>query len=152
MASQQVCGKSELDLFSSPMVQVAIIDDYEVSTGPVSALSEGRGVQFHLSESADDYTDLTRAYLKVRAKITKKDGSPVTHFKGWNADTTVNTAGAFDDVGDENSVVPVNLLLHSMFSQVILLFCQLIETEDVVLLGFFYLLSGLNIYLVYISG
>ena len=117
-SSQQPCGKSELDLFSTPMVQVAIVEDYGVETGPASALGDARSVQFHLPESADDYTDLTKAYLKVRVKITKKDGNPVAHYKGWTTTTTVNTSTAFDDPGDENSVVPVNLLLHSMFSQV----------------------------------
>lgn len=117
-SSQQPCAKSELDLFSTPMVQVAIVEDYGVQTGPASALGDARSVQFHLPESADDYTDLTKSYLKVRVKITKKDGNPVSHYKGWTGTTTVNTAGAFDTAGDENSVVPVNLPLHSMFSQV----------------------------------
>ena len=117
-SSQETCGKSELDLFSTPMVQVAIVDDYVVTTGPASALGDARSIEFHLPESADDYTDLTKSYLKVRLKITKKDGQPVTHYKNWTGTTTVNSEGAFDTVGDEHSVVPVNLLLHSMFSQV----------------------------------
>ena len=117
-SSQQPCSKSELDLFSTPMVQVAIVEDYGAETGPASALGDSRSIQFHIPESADDYTDLTKCYLKVRLKITKKNGDPVTHYTGWESTTTVNTAGAFDNKGAEHSVVPVNLLLHSMFSQV----------------------------------
>ena len=118
MSTHQVCGKSELDLFSKPMVQVAIVEDYEISTGPISALSDSRSVQFHLPKSAEDYTDLSRCYLKLRVKITKKDGSKPSHYTGWDGNTTVNTSGAFDNPGPDVSVVPTNLLLHSMFSQV----------------------------------
>ena len=49
------CSKSELDLESLPPVQVGIIDDYVVSTGPKSALSGNNPLEFEISASGDDY-------------------------------------------------------------------------------------------------
>jgi len=54
-------------------------------------------IEFDVSGSGDQYIDPSDFQLYIRAKITKNNGNPL----------------------DANSTVgPVNLLLHSMFSQV----------------------------------
>ncbi|GBL98956.1 hypothetical protein AVEN_15812-1, partial [Araneus ventricosus] len=50
-----------------------------------------------ISGSGDEYLDLADSYIHVKAKITKSDGGPLP---------------------DNEPVVPVNLFLHSLFSQV----------------------------------
>ncbi|GFX11287.1 uncharacterized protein F54H12.2 [Trichonephila clavipes] len=54
-------------------------------------------VEFHISGSAEDYIDLSQTQLYVKAKIVKVDNTPITK---------------------DDTVGPVNLFLHSLFSQV----------------------------------
>ncbi|GFX44264.1 uncharacterized protein F54H12.2 [Trichonephila clavipes] len=53
--------------------------------------------QFHISGSAEDYIDLSQTQLYVKAKIVKVDNTPITK---------------------DDTIGPVNLFLHSLFSQV----------------------------------
>ncbi|GFW72734.1 uncharacterized protein TNCV_3799611 [Trichonephila clavipes] len=54
-------------------------------------------VEFHISGSAEDYIDLSQTQLYVKAKIVKVDNTPITK---------------------DDTIGPVNLFLHSFFSQV----------------------------------
>ena len=54
-------------------------------------------IEFHVSGTGDEYLDLAGTQLFVKAKITKANGTAIY------ADTQVG---------------PVNLFLHSLFSQV----------------------------------
>ncbi|GBL84000.1 hypothetical protein AVEN_208317-1 [Araneus ventricosus] len=54
-------------------------------------------VDFHRSGSGDEYLDLPDSNIHVKSKITKSDGAPLP---------------------DNEPVAPVNLFLHSLFSQV----------------------------------
>jgi len=64
---------------------------------PISSIQNNAPIEFYVSGSGDQYIDPSNIQLYVRAKITKADGSAL----------------------DPNaSVGPVNLLLHSMFTQV----------------------------------
>lgn len=107
--SQDFCSKSELDLFTQPRVQFSLEEDYVISSGPTDPNSSS--LEFILPKSSDDYTDLTKCFLKIRGKLTKKDGSPPVHYG------TPGTNGVIPD-GDDVSVVPVNLILHSLWKQV----------------------------------
>ena len=69
------CSKSELDLESLPPVQVGIIDDYVVCTGPKSALSGTNPLEFEISASGDDYIDLSQCYLSLKCKVKNSDGT-----------------------------------------------------------------------------
>ncbi|XP_035221034.1 uncharacterized protein F54H12.2-like, partial [Stegodyphus dumicola] len=60
-------------------------------------VSEGCPVEFNVSGSGDEYLDLSQTQLYVKVKILKSDGKPLTA---------------------ESKVGPVNLFLHSTFSQV----------------------------------
>ncbi|XP_035231451.1 uncharacterized protein F54H12.2-like [Stegodyphus dumicola] len=91
------CTKSELDLFSLPPTQTVIERGQWVEFHPLANVSEGSPVEFNISGSGDEYLDLSQTQLYVKVKILKSDGKPLTA---------------------ESKVGPVNLFLHSMFSQV----------------------------------
>lgn len=91
------CAKSELELFSLPPTQTVIERGQWVEFHPLANVSEGSPVEFNVSGSGEDYLDLSQTQLYVKAKILKGDGKPLTA---------------------ENKVGPVNLFLHSLFSQV----------------------------------
>lgn len=101
------CTKSELDLESVPPLQVGIVDDYLVRTGPKSSPSEGTALEFHLSASGDDYVDLNSCYLYLKCRVLKEDGTAIQ-----------TSPGADGAAGSEASVGPVNQIFHSMFRQV----------------------------------
>jgi len=88
---------SELDLFSVPPTQTSVENGTWVEYHPLTTVGDGSPIEFDISGTGEDYVDLANTMLYVQAKITKEDG---TDF------------GAADPVG------PVNLLLHSLFSQV----------------------------------
>ena len=100
------CTKSELDFESMPGVQVAIADEYTLSTGPKAALNSHGPLEFEFEASGDDYLDLSQCYLKLGLMIRKYDGTELVH---------VNTDGTD---GPDLQVGPCNLPLHSFFSQV----------------------------------
>jgi len=88
---------SELDLFSVPPTQTSVENDTWVEYHPLTTVGDGSPIEFDISGTGEDYIDLGNTMLYVQAKITKQDG---THLD------------ANDPIG------PVNLLLHSLFSQV----------------------------------
>ena len=91
------CTKSELDLFSVPPTQTSIENGSWVEYHPLSTLASGAPIEFEINGSGEDYIDFANSYLHVRAKITLPNG---------------------DDIDDGAAVGPVNLFLHSLFSQV----------------------------------
>ena len=91
------CLMSELDLFSVPPTQTSIENGTWVEYHPLTTVGDGSPIEFDVSGTGEDYIDLGNTMLYVQAKITKQDGT--------NLD-------ANDPVG------PVNLMLHSLFSQV----------------------------------
>ena len=91
------CAKSELDLFMVPPTQTAIEKGYFAQYFPVANIDGTGPLEFNISGSGDEYMDLGSSYLHVKAKIVKADGKPLT---------------------DTDKVAPINLVLHSLFSQV----------------------------------
>ncbi|GFS62173.1 uncharacterized protein F54H12.2 [Trichonephila inaurata madagascariensis] len=91
------CAKSELNLFALPPTQTVIERGHWVQFHPIANVSDGGPIEFVISGSGEEYLDLSQTQLYVRAKILKSDGKLIT---------------------DENKVGPVNLFLHSLFSQV----------------------------------
>ena len=102
------CGKSELDLFSVPPTQTAIESSQWVEYRPITTLSDSSPIEFVITGSGEEYVDLSESYLQVTAKILKPNGGDLVQTKG--SDGTVT--------GDDADVGPVNLWLHSLFSQV----------------------------------
>ena len=93
----QECTKSELDLFSIPATQTSIIKGQWIEYHPISNITDSGPIEFNISGSGEEYLDLAKTQLFVKAKITKANGSAL------DAETKVG---------------PVNLFLHSLFSQV----------------------------------
>lgn len=91
------CSSSQLDLFNVPLTQTAIEASTYTEYHPISSISDGCPIEFSIGGSGLDYLDPQSIQLVVRAQIT-------------NADGTV--------IADDAQVAPVNLFLHSLFSQV----------------------------------
>ena len=88
-SKSQECSKSELDLFSVPPTQVSLEKGYFMDHQPVPSVSDGGPITF-LSPGTEDYVDLSRTILVVRAK----------------------------DLDADEKVGIVNNFLHSLFKQV----------------------------------
>ena len=73
-SKSQECTKSELDLFSVPPTQISLEKGHWVDHQPVSSVTDG-GVITILSPGTEDYVDLARTIIVVRAKVTKADGT-----------------------------------------------------------------------------
>ena len=93
----QECTKSELDLFSIPATQTSITKGQWIEYHPLTNITDSGPIEFNVSGSGDEYLDLAKTQLFVKAKITKANGTAL-------------------DAGMK--VGPVNLFLHSLFSQV----------------------------------
>ncbi|XP_054715550.1 uncharacterized protein F54H12.2-like [Uloborus diversus] len=91
------CAKSELDLFSLPPTQTVIESGNWIEFHPLAHVADGGPLEFNVSGSGENYLDCSQTLLFVTAKIVKTDGKPIAA---------------------ESKVGPVNLFLHSMFSQV----------------------------------
>ncbi|GFX27778.1 uncharacterized protein F54H12.2 [Trichonephila clavipes] len=91
------CTKYELNLFAPPPTQMVIERGHWVQFPPIANVSDGGPIEFLISGSREEYLDLSQTQLYVRAKILKSDGKLIT---------------------EENKVSPINLFLHSLFSQV----------------------------------
>jgi hypothetical protein len=91
------CAKSELDLFSVPATQTSIESGTYVEHHPVASITGGAPIEFDVTASGDDYLDFANSFLCVQAKITRANN---------------------DDLDAADTVGPVNIYLHSLFSQV----------------------------------
>ena len=91
------CTKSELDLFTIPATQTSIHKGQWIEYHPLSNITDTGPIEFNVSGTGEEYLDLERIQLYVKAKDTKAIGT------AFDADTQVGT---------------VNLSLHSLFSQV----------------------------------
>ena len=91
------CSKSELDIFLVPPTQTSIESGGWVKYYPISSIADGTPIEFSVGGSGQDYIDLANTQLYVRAQLVKNNN---------------NHVDANDHVG------PVNLFLHSLFSEI----------------------------------
>ena len=89
--------KSELDLFAVPPTQTNIEEGGWIEHQPLTSLDSGGTIEFLLPGTGDAYIDLANTYLLVRAKLVRGVGT---------------------DIAGDTPVAPVNIWLHSLFSQV----------------------------------
>ena len=104
------CAKSELDLFCLPPTQTSILKSRSIEYSPISILGNGP-VEFAVSGSGEDYTDLANTYLHVICKVLHSDGSKLK---------------------DGENIAPVNNLLHSMWSQIDLYLNDMLITPSTI--------------------
>ena len=97
MATKE-CLHSGLDLFSFPALHTAIEDSEYVEHRPLAALGADGPVEFVVSGGAP-YLDLANSYLRVKVKVVQPNG---------------------DNLAADAKVCPVNLTLHSMWSDLTL--------------------------------
>lgn len=64
---------------------------------PTGSITHGSPIEFYISGTGDDYMDLKRTRLYLKIQVANSDGS---------------------HLGIDDRVGPINLMLHSMFSQV----------------------------------
>jgi len=91
------CTKSELDLFSIPPTQTSMEQGSWVEYHPITTVTDGSPIEFDISGTGEDYIDFANTMLYVRVKVKQNNGN---------------------DLADDAAVGPVNLFLHSLFSQV----------------------------------
>lgn len=102
------CGKSELELFGVPPTQTAIESSQWVEYRPVTTLTDTGPIEFVITGSGEEYVDLSESYIQITAKIVQPSG----------ADLVQRLEDDGSIAGDNADVGPVNLWLHSLFSQV----------------------------------
>lgn len=89
--------KTEMDLFEPEVKQIDIVNSTDEEVRPLNAVTEANPVVEFAIKGSEDYIDPSNLWLYVVCKITKSDGA---------------------DIDVDAKVGPVNLLLHSLFSQV----------------------------------
>ena len=89
--------KSELDIFTVPPTQTSIETGNWVEYNPIATLDDGSSIEFCVSGSGQDYLDAANTQLYVKARILNADGTAIA---------------------DDAAVGPINLFLHSLFSDV----------------------------------
>ena len=90
------CSKSELELFTVPPTNISMEKGIYHEGLPIASLTPGNPIEFNIT-SSEEYIDVGRTVLYVKAKIVKQDKS---------------------NIAAEAKIGPVNLWLHSLFSQV----------------------------------
>jgi len=91
------CTKSELDLFSVPPTQTSMEQGSWIEYHPLTTVTDGSPIEFDIGASGEDYIDFANTMLYVRVKVTAADGA---------------------NLAADSRIAPVNLFLHSLFSQV----------------------------------
>lgn len=90
------CSKAELDLFTVPPTNISMEKGTVIECVPISSLGDSSPIEFKFS-SSDEYIDVGRTILYIKAKITKRNKEALA------ADAKVG---------------PVNLWFHSLFTQI----------------------------------
>lgn len=91
------CSKAELELFTVPPTNVSMEKGSMVECLPISTIGDRSPVEFVVSSSNDEYIDIGRTFLYVKVKIVNQDKS---------------------DLEQDAKCGPVNLFMHSLFSQI----------------------------------
>ena len=91
------CLKSELDLCSVPPTQTNVGNGNWIEYHILTSMGDDSPVEFEINGNGEDYIDLANTMLYVRAKTSRMNNT---------------------NIADDAAVGPVNLFLHSMFSQV----------------------------------
>ena len=91
------CIKQDFEYFCPQQIQSSILRSFIIEYTPISTLQHGVPIHFSVPGSDSLYLALSKSYLYVRARITDANGVNI---------------GANDEVG------PINLPVHSMFSNI----------------------------------
>ena len=89
---------SEFNYFAPSLIQASILDEYDESIGPTTAVASGSTIDFTIPGMPNIYRDLSNSYLEVQCKVAQGEKN--------------------DDIPNDAAVAPINLILHSMFKSV----------------------------------
>lgn len=92
----EACSKAELDLFSVPPTNISMETARMIECVPHGSVGDNSFIEFDF-KSDEEYVDLGRTFLYVKAKVVKKDKT---------------------NLAADAQVGPINLWLHSLFAQV----------------------------------
>jgi hypothetical protein len=96
------CSKTELDLFAMPPTLATMEDSTYIEYRPIAAITDHGPIEFFIPGNEERYLDLNETYLHIKAQIARADDG--------------NFVAADQPAPDRP--LPVNLWLHSLFSQV----------------------------------
>lgn len=91
------CPKNQLDFFSLPPTQLSMEISETVCLSPASTLENLGPIEFQVPETEDYYIDPSETYLYMVVSVCYESG---------------------DKLAATDKVTPVNLFLHSMFSEI----------------------------------
>ena len=95
------CSSSSLDLFLLPSTQSSFQEGKSIDYHLITSLLDGGLIEFKDSGSGNEFLDLARSYLYLKAKESKADGS---------------------NLDDESKVGFANYPIASLFNQVDVIF------------------------------
>lgn len=102
----------ELAIFEKPVINAGVQKVRWIEYRPVNQITQDGSIDFVISGNGSNYVDLRRTYLHVKAKVVHSDDTPLP------APRTVDENGVLGDPILDAKVAPVNLWLHSLFSQI----------------------------------
>lgn len=71
------CKNSALCIFDKQHTQTDIVKNYTVDYYPVTSISSGGPIEFHVPGNTEDYIDVNDIYLHLKIKVTKANGRPI---------------------------------------------------------------------------
>ena len=71
------CKSSALCIFDDHAVQTDIIGNVVTGYYPLTSLSAGGPIEFHIPGTVDEYIDLSDLNILLQLKITKKSVKPI---------------------------------------------------------------------------
>jgi hypothetical protein len=92
------CSKTEIDVFAMPPTLATMEDASYIEYRPIAAITDHGPIEFFIPGNEERYLDLNETYLHVKARVERVDGADLEQ--------------------DNDKPIPVNLWLHSLFSQV----------------------------------
>jgi hypothetical protein len=102
----------ELEIFQVPDTQTAVEHMYKLDVRPMTSVSESSVVEFVFGGENSDYLCLKGSRLAIKMQLLHEDGTKL-HLQEKTMAGVVKTGSAVDE-----KAVPVNLALHSMWSQI----------------------------------
>jgi hypothetical protein len=102
----------ELALFEKPVLNGGVQKVRWIEYRPVNQITQDGSIDFIISGNGSSYVDLRRTYLYVKAKVVRHDDTPLPPPR------VPDEHGLLGEPSISAKVAPVNLWLHSLFSQV----------------------------------
>ena len=92
------CANSALCLFDKEPVQTDIKNSFDVNYYPLSTLTGGHPIEFHIPGTVEEYIDCDHIFIEATVKITNKDGTVIDTSKDLVGFSNLIIATLFSDV------------------------------------------------------